>query len=84
MRTALATLTGNLYLVFGTLFWAIIAIVAGLVPPRGHVEVEVYEIGQGTRRIEYASLTPAQLDGLLVREIDRYKKAAQVAGIPPQ
>jgi tripartite-type tricarboxylate transporter receptor subunit TctC len=29
-------------------------------------------------------LTPAQLDGLLVREIDRYKKAAQVAGIPPQ
>ncbi len=36
MRTALATLTGNLYLVFGTLFWAIIAIIAGLVPPRGH------------------------------------------------
>jgi tripartite-type tricarboxylate transporter receptor subunit TctC len=29
-------------------------------------------------------LTTAQLDGLLVREIDRYKKAAQVAGIPPQ
>ena len=29
-------------------------------------------------------LTPQQLDGLLVREIDRYKKAAQVAGIPPQ
>jgi len=29
-------------------------------------------------------LTPAQLDGLLVREIERYKKAAQVAGIPPQ
>jgi tripartite-type tricarboxylate transporter receptor subunit TctC len=29
-------------------------------------------------------LTPAQLEGLLVREIDRYKKAAQVAGIPPQ
>ena len=29
-------------------------------------------------------LTPAQLDGLLVREIDRYRKAAQVAGIPPQ
>ena len=29
-------------------------------------------------------LTPAQLDGLLVREIDSYKKAAQVAGIPPQ
>jgi tripartite-type tricarboxylate transporter receptor subunit TctC len=28
-------------------------------------------------------LTPQQLDGLLVREIDRYKKAAQVAGIPP-
>ena len=25
-----------------------------------------------------------QLDGLLVREIDRYKKAAQIAGIPPQ
>jgi hypothetical protein len=30
------------------------------------------------------SLTPAELDGLLVREIDRYKKAAQIAGIPPQ
>jgi tripartite-type tricarboxylate transporter receptor subunit TctC len=29
-------------------------------------------------------LTPAQLDGLLVREIDRYRKAAKVAGIPPQ
>jgi len=29
-------------------------------------------------------LTPQQLDGLLVREIDRYKKAAQVAGIPAQ
>lgn len=28
-------------------------------------------------------LTPAQLDGLLVREIERYKKAAQVAGIKP-
>jgi len=25
-----------------------------------------------------------QLDGLLVREIERYKKAAQIAGIPPQ
>jgi len=29
-------------------------------------------------------LTPKQLDGLLVREIDRYRKAAQVAGIEPQ
>lgn len=29
-------------------------------------------------------LTPRELDGLLVREIERYKKAAQVAGIPPQ
>ena len=29
-------------------------------------------------------LAPAQLDGLLIREIERYKKAAQVAGIPPQ
>jgi tripartite-type tricarboxylate transporter receptor subunit TctC len=29
-------------------------------------------------------LTPKQLDGLLVREIERYRKAAQVAGIPPQ
>lgn len=29
-------------------------------------------------------LTPQQLDGLLVREIERYKKAAQVAGIEPQ
>jgi tripartite-type tricarboxylate transporter receptor subunit TctC len=30
------------------------------------------------------ALTPKELDGLLVREIERYKKAAQVAGIPPQ
>jgi len=29
-------------------------------------------------------LTPQQLDGLLVKEIDRYKKAAQIAGIPLQ
>jgi len=29
-------------------------------------------------------LTPKQLDGLLVKEIERYKKAAQIAGIPPQ
>ena len=29
-------------------------------------------------------LAPAQLDGLLIREIERYKKAARVAGIPPQ
>jgi tripartite-type tricarboxylate transporter receptor subunit TctC len=29
-------------------------------------------------------LTTKQLEGLLVREIERYKKAAQVAGIPPQ
>lgn len=35
MLTALATLTGNLYLVFGTLFWASVAIVVGLIPPRG-------------------------------------------------
>jgi len=36
VKTALATLTGNLYLVFGTLFWAIMAIVFGMIPPRGH------------------------------------------------
>ncbi len=35
MLTALATLTGNLYLVIGTLFWAIVAIVFGLVRPHG-------------------------------------------------
>ena len=29
-------------------------------------------------------LGPQQLDGLLVKEIERYKKAAQVAGIEPQ
>jgi len=29
-------------------------------------------------------LDPKQLDGLLVREIDRYRKAAKVAGIEPQ
>ena len=36
MRTFLATLTGNLYIVFGTLIWSILAILVGLVPPRGH------------------------------------------------
>lgn len=29
-------------------------------------------------------LTPQQLDGLLVKEIERYKKMAQIAGITPQ
>jgi tripartite-type tricarboxylate transporter receptor subunit TctC len=29
-------------------------------------------------------LTPQELDGLLVREIERYRKAAKVAGIEPQ
>ena len=29
-------------------------------------------------------LSPKELDGLLVREIERYKKAAQIAGIKPQ
>lgn len=29
-------------------------------------------------------LSPQQLDGLLVREIERYRKAAQIAGIQPQ
>jgi tripartite-type tricarboxylate transporter receptor subunit TctC len=29
-------------------------------------------------------LDPKQLDGLLVREIERYRKAAKVAGIEPQ
>jgi tripartite-type tricarboxylate transporter receptor subunit TctC len=29
-------------------------------------------------------LTPQQIDGLLVKEIERYKKAAQLAGIKPQ
>jgi tripartite-type tricarboxylate transporter receptor subunit TctC len=29
-------------------------------------------------------LDPKQLDGLLVREIDRYRKAAKIAGIEPQ
>jgi tripartite-type tricarboxylate transporter receptor subunit TctC len=29
-------------------------------------------------------LNPAQLDGLLVKEIERYRKAAKVAGIEPQ
>jgi tripartite-type tricarboxylate transporter receptor subunit TctC len=29
-------------------------------------------------------LTPQQLDGLLVKEIERYRKAAKVAGIEPQ
>jgi hypothetical protein len=28
-------------------------------------------------------LDPKQLDGLLVREIERYRKAAKIAGIKP-
>ncbi|UJR78402.1 DUF4139 domain-containing protein [Sandaracinus amylolyticus] len=31
------------------------------VPPRSHVELEVVEVGHGSRRFEYASLSPAQL-----------------------
>lgn len=38
----------------------------------------------GNEGAEPWPLTPAQLDGLLVKEIERYKKAAQIAGIPPQ
>ena len=30
------------------------------------------------------ALDPKQLDGLLVREIERYRKAAKIAGIEPQ
>jgi 1-acyl-sn-glycerol-3-phosphate acyltransferase len=33
--TLLATLSGNLYLVFGTLFFSVLSILASLVPPRG-------------------------------------------------
>ena len=38
----------------------------------------------GNEGAEPWPLTPQQLDGLLVREIERYKKAAKVAGIEPQ
>jgi 1-acyl-sn-glycerol-3-phosphate acyltransferase len=36
VRTFFATLTGNLYIVFGTLCWSVMAILVGLLPPRGH------------------------------------------------
>lgn len=36
LPTALATLTGTLYLVAGTLFFAILALAAAAIPPRGH------------------------------------------------
>ena len=37
-----------------------------------------------TESAEPWPLSPQQLDGLLVREIERYRKAAKVAGIEPQ
>ena len=36
MKTVLATLTGTLYLVVGTLFWSAVAILVSVIPPRGH------------------------------------------------
>lgn len=44
-------------------------------------EMRQFLAGEGA---EPWPLTPRQLDGLLVKEIDRYRKAAQVAGIAPQ
>jgi tripartite-type tricarboxylate transporter receptor subunit TctC len=38
----------------------------------------------GNEGAEPWPLTPQQLDGFLVKEIERYRKAAEVAGIPPQ
>ncbi len=37
MRAALATVTGNLFLVFGSLFWGGLASVVGWLPPRGNL-----------------------------------------------
>jgi len=55
----------------------------------GHEIVAYNRTPEKTREIategaEPWPLTPQQLDGLLVKEIERYKKAAKLAGIEPQ
>lgn len=44
LSTLLATTTGNLYLLFGTLFFSLLAMGAALVPPRGHWSYRVARV----------------------------------------
>jgi tripartite-type tricarboxylate transporter receptor subunit TctC len=74
------------------LWWAVFA-PAGMAPDRlAYINAAVNKILASAEMRKFIAnegaqpwpLTPQQLDGLLVREIERYKKAAKVAGIEPQ
>lgn len=74
------------------LWWAVFA-PAGMAPERlAYINAAINKILAGAEMKKFIAnegaepwpLTPQQLDGLLVREIERYRKAAKIAGIPPQ
>jgi tripartite-type tricarboxylate transporter receptor subunit TctC len=74
------------------LWWAVFA-PAGMAPDRlAYINAAVNKILASADMKKFIAnegaepwpLTPQQLDGLLVREIERYKKAAKIAGIEPQ
>ena len=74
------------------LWWGLFA-PAGIAADRlGFINTAVNKILAGAEMKKFLAtegaepwpLTPQQLDGLLVREIERYQKAAKVAGIEPQ
>ena len=74
------------------LWWAVFA-PAGMAPDRlAYINAAINKILASAEMKKFIAnegaepwpLTPQQLDGLLVREIERYKKAAKVAGIEPQ
>jgi len=74
------------------LWWGLFA-PAGIAADRlGFINAAVNKILAGAEMKKFLAtegaepwpLTPQQLDGLLVKEIERYKKAAKLAGIEPQ
>ena len=74
------------------LWWGVFA-PAGMSAERlGFINAAINKILAGDDMRKYLSnegsepwpLSPKQLDGLLVREIERYRKAAKLAGIEPQ
>ena len=74
------------------LWWAVFA-PAGMAPDRlSHITAAINKILASADMKKFIAnegaepwpLTPQQLDGLLVREIERYRKAAKIAGIEPQ
>jgi tripartite-type tricarboxylate transporter receptor subunit TctC len=74
------------------LWWGVFA-PAGMSAERlGFINAAINKILAGDEMRKYLSnegsepwpLSPKQLDGLLVREIERYRKAAKLAGIEPQ